>query len=105
MLISLVFPIRDKWTLRATSPDDPLKPLLGLLISDRFLSVSLSVAGSACSRVALEAALDEVGSVLAIRVRLRSWDGIAERFEWVKLDPGGNVERGGWQYLGEGSYL
>jgi len=77
---------------------------LGLLISDRFLSVGLSVAGSACSRVALEAALDEVGSVLATQVRLRSWDGIA-KFEWVKLDPGGNVERGGWQYLGEGSYL
>jgi len=44
------------------------------------------------SRVALEAALDEVGSVLATRVRLRGWDGIGGRFEWVKLDPGGNIE-------------
>ena len=50
------------WLPRAISSDDPLKPLLGLLISDGFLSV-----GSFwfCSRVALEAALDEVGSVLA----------------------------------------
>jgi len=92
MRISLVVPIRNKWTLRVTSPDDPLKPLLGLLISNRFLSVGLSVAGSACSRVALEAILNKVGSVLAIRVRLRSWDGIAERFKWVKLDPGRNIK-------------
>jgi hypothetical protein len=81
VLISPVFPIRDKWTLRATSPDDPLKLLLDLLISDRLPSVGLSVAGSAYSRVALEAALDEVGSVLVTRVRLRSGYGMAERFE------------------------
>jgi hypothetical protein len=78
MPISSVFPIHDKWNLRATSLDNTPKPLLGLLISDRFLSVGLSVAGSACSRVALKAALDEVGSVLVIGVQLRSWYGIAE---------------------------
>jgi hypothetical protein len=91
MLISSVFLICDKWTLQATSPDDPLKPLLGLLISNRFPTVGLSVAGSACSRVALEAALDEVGSVLATRVRLRSWDGISGKV-WVgQTGPG-------WKY-------
>jgi hypothetical protein len=49
--------------------------------------MGLSVVGSAYSRVALEAALDEVGLVFVTRVRLRSWYGIAEWFKWVKLDP------------------
>jgi hypothetical protein len=43
-----------------------------------------SASSSLCSSVALEAALDDVGSVFATRVRLRSWYGIANglsRFE------------------------
>jgi len=99
-LISSVFPIRGRWSLRAISSDDPLKPLLVLLVSD------LPSVGSFwfCSRVALEAALDEVGSVLDTRVRLRSWYGIAGRFEWVELELNGwqGDGRGGWQYLGGG---
>jgi hypothetical protein len=37
--ISSVFPIRGKWSLRATSSDNTPKPRLGLLISDRFPSM------------------------------------------------------------------
>jgi hypothetical protein len=70
MLISSVFPIRGKWNLQATSSDNTPKPRLGLLISDRFPSVGLSVAGSVCSRVALEAILNEVHLVLVTRVRM-----------------------------------
>jgi hypothetical protein len=85
--ISSVFPIHSKWSLLATSSDNTPKPRLGLLTSDRFLSIGLSVVGSVYLRVALEAALDEVGLVFVTRVRLRSWYGIAEWFKWVKLDP------------------
>jgi len=64
--ISLVVLIYNKWTLRVTSLDNPLKPLLGLLISNHFLSIGLLVVGLVYSRVALEATLNKVGSVLAI---------------------------------------
>jgi hypothetical protein len=72
ILISLVFPISGKWSLRVTSLDNTSKPCLGLLIFDRFPSMGLSVVGLAYSRVALEAALDEVGLVFITQVRLRS---------------------------------
>jgi hypothetical protein len=70
--------------------DNTPKPLLGLLVPN------LPSVGSFwfCSRVALEAALDEVGSVT--RVRLRSWEGIREGL------CGLNYGRGGWQYRGGG---
>lgn len=60
-LISTMFPAGGNWNSLALSPDNPLKPLFGLFNSSLFLGVGLSVAGSVCSRVALEAALDEVG--------------------------------------------
>jgi hypothetical protein len=75
MPISSVFPIRDKWTLRATSLDDTPKPLLSLPISDRFPSLGLSVAGSTCTRVALEVALDKLRSEFSDIFADTSFDG------------------------------
>jgi len=60
-LISTMFPAGGNWNSLAPSPGNPLKRLFGLFDFSLFLSVGLSVAGSVCSRVALEAALDEVG--------------------------------------------
>ncbi|CZR52915.1 uncharacterized protein PAC_02792 [Phialocephala subalpina] len=68
-----MFLASGNWNPLAPSSDNALNPLFGLLDSVLSLSVGLSVAGSVCSKVALEAALDEVGSVLVTGVRLRSW--------------------------------
>jgi hypothetical protein len=96
------FSVSYPWQVEPTRnfSDDPPKPLLGLLVPN-LPSMGLF---KFCSRVALEAALDEVGSVLDTRVRLRSWYGIAGRFEWVELELNGwqGDGRGGWQYLGGG---
>jgi hypothetical protein len=79
---SLVFPICGKGILPATSLNDSLRlPLLGLVISNGFPSVGLSVTGSACSRVALEVILHKVDLVLVTRMWLRSEYGIAEGFK------------------------
>ena len=84
ILIGTMFPSSGNWNSPVPSSDNPLKPLFGLLGSGLFLNVGLSAAGSVWQRVALEAALDEIGSVFVIRVRLRSWYGIAEWFEYPR---------------------
>jgi hypothetical protein len=80
ILISTMFPASGNCNSPVPSSDNPLSPLFGLLDSSLFPSVG-TVAGSVCWRVALEAALDEVGSMFVTRVGLRSWYGILEWFK------------------------
>ena len=92
VLVSTVFPASGSWNVPSPPSENP-QLLLRRFVPDPLLRGGSSASSLLCSSVALEAALDGVSSVFATRVQLRSWYGIAVRFEMRKLEPRECVER------------